>query len=77
MAVATTKSAAIVPVSWGRKAFATSTKRIETVFAESVALVPTAPTSPIVTHNLVRTLSHCPPSDALATGQYTAPSAGE
>ena len=60
-AIATT----IVAIITGRrKSFHPTTKRIETVLAESVALVPAAPTSPIVTHNPVRTLSHCPSSNA-------------
>jgi hypothetical protein len=40
----------ISEVTRGRKTVATA-KWIEAVFAETVALVPTAPTSPIVSHN--------------------------
>ncbi len=50
----------IAEIPGRRKSVAATTKRIETVLAESVALVPAAPTSPIVTHNYVRTLSRCP-----------------
>jgi hypothetical protein len=58
-------AAIISEVAWRRESV-TATERIESVFAESVALVPAAPTSSIVTHNPVSTLPRCPPSDALA-----------
>jgi hypothetical protein len=43
-----------------RKAIVPAAKRIKTFFAKAVAFIFAAPTSPIVTHKSVRTLSHCP-----------------
>lgn len=60
-------SAAIISViRRGRESVTAATERIKAVLAESVALILAAATSSIVTHNLIRTLSRCPPSDALA-----------
>jgi hypothetical protein len=53
----------IAEVARGRETVIPATKRIETIFAETVALVAAAPASPIVTHISERTLPHCPPSD--------------
>ena len=75
VAITTAETAAIIAVTWWREAFVATAEGVKTIFAESVALVPSAPTSSIVTHILLRTLSHCPPSKALATGQYAEPSA--
>jgi hypothetical protein len=78
-AVATAKSvsAAVIPEIGRRgKSVHAAAKGIETVFADSVALVPPAPTSSIVTHSPVRILSHCPPSKAQDAGTVAAPNAG-
>nr|WP_230959447.1 hypothetical protein [Erythrobacter donghaensis] len=48
----------------GRKTVIPAAKRIEAIFAETVALVAAAPASPIVTHRSTRTLPHCPSSYA-------------
>ncbi len=45
-----------------RKTVIPAAERIETIFAETVALVAAAPASPIVTHKSERTLPHCPSS---------------
>jgi hypothetical protein len=67
-AVTVTAAAIIAKIRRRRKSITAVAERIETVFTESVALVPSAATSSIVTHNSVRTLSHCPFSDAPAVG---------
>jgi hypothetical protein len=59
-ATAIIATAAIIPeVARWLEAISTA-KRIETFFAEPVALVTAAPTPPIVTHKSIRTLHHCP-----------------
>ena len=70
IAVATAKAVAstiIAEIGRGRKSITAATKRIKTFFAETVALVPPAPTSPVVSHKSVRTLPRCPTSMTLAT----------
>jgi hypothetical protein len=54
-----------------RKTVVSAAKRIKAIFAETVALVTAAAASPIVTHRSVRTLPHCPASNAPMAG--TAP----
>ena len=61
-ATAKAVAATIISVITRGRESVTATKRIKSVFAESVALVPSAPTTPIVTHNSVRTLPPCPTS---------------
>jgi hypothetical protein len=79
LTIAAASAAAAKPVSaaitGGRIAIAATTKRIKTILAETVALVTAAPTSPIVTHNLVYTLSRCQNSKATIQKQRTALSA--
>ena len=62
MTVATAEAvaAAIMPVARRGRESITAAKWIETVFAESVPLVPSAATSPVVSHNSVRTLKSMP-----------------
>ncbi len=49
-AITATKAAAIVSITGRRKAIIAAAEGVKAVFAESVALVPAAPTSSIVTH---------------------------
>jgi hypothetical protein len=56
----TVATAIIIEITGGRESVHAAAKRIKTVLAESVALVPAAPTASIVTHNLVRTLLSLP-----------------
>jgi hypothetical protein len=60
-------TAIISEIPRGRKTIAAA-EWIEAVFTESVPLVPTASTSPVVSHNSASTLSRCPTSKALETG---------
>jgi hypothetical protein len=47
-----------------RETIIPAAERIEAIFTETVALVAAAPASPIVTHRSIRTLPHCPSSNA-------------
>ena len=60
IAAAESVTTTIIAVITRRRKPVIPAKRIETVLAETVALVPTAPTSPVVTHILSRTLPRCP-----------------
>jgi hypothetical protein len=60
-------TAIISEIGRGRESVTAAAKWIKTVFAESVALVLAAPTSPVVSHNFSRTLPRCPISKALVT----------
>jgi hypothetical protein len=65
--VTTTKPVAS-EIAGGRKSVIPAAKRIETFFAETVALVAAAPASPIVTHISERTFAHRPSSIAPMAG---------
>ncbi|GAB4471919.1 MAG: hypothetical protein OHK0018_01730 [Erythrobacter tepidarius] len=61
-AIAAAKAIA-AKVARGQKTVIPAAKRIEAVFAETVALVAAAPASPIVTHISEHTLPYCPTSN--------------
>ncbi len=76
IAITTATASVISVIAWRRESVAAAAKRIVAVLAESVALVPAAPTSSIVTHNSKRTLQDCPSSYASERGQQAATDTG-
>jgi hypothetical protein len=62
--VAAATEAVTAKIARGRETVIPAAKRIEAIFTETVALVASAPASPIVTHRSVCTLPHCPLSIA-------------
>ena len=63
VATATETVSSTAEITWRREPVIPTTKRIEPIFAETVALVAAAPASPIVTHISECTLPHCPSSN--------------